>query len=465
MNELCRRSATELAGLICRGEVSSRNVVEAHLARIAEVNDDVNAITLTLEESALKQADAADTADAVERMRPLHGVPYTIKENIDLVGTPTTQGLPSLADAIPGTNSPIVDRMNRAGAIPIARTNLPEVGLRIDTENPLRGRTFNPWDRNLTPGGSSGGEAAAIATGMSPMGLGNDIGGSLRNPAYCCGIASLKPTAGRVPFVVESEVGGLGAASMEFVSDGPMARSVADLRLGLSIIAGRHAKDPRTVDVPLTGPVPSPLRAGIVTSIPGCELPPATIAAIERSGEILSNQGWEVIPVEPPETERVLDVWGNILLEGMADGLEEMSNVISPELHQQLIEVEKYFNPGRGSLNAMLGERQRLRVIWSEFLTEYPVILGPTWTNLPFPCNADLIPVTGAELVIDTIRFIVPGNALGIPGLALPTGVSEGLASGIQIYADLWRDDLCLLAGECIEREVDTITPIDPKIR
>ena len=108
MNELCRRSATELAGLICRGEVSSRDVVEAHLARIAEVNDDVNAITLTLEESALKQADAADTADAVERMRPLHGVPYTIKENIDLVGTPTTQGLPSLADAIPGTNSPIV---------------------------------------------------------------------------------------------------------------------------------------------------------------------------------------------------------------------------------------------------------------------------------------------------------------------------------------------------------------------
>ena len=202
MNELCRRSATELAGLICRGEVSSRDVVEAHLARIAEVNDDVNAITLTLEESALKQADAADTADAVERLRPLHGVPYTIKENIDLVGTPTTQGLPSLADAIPGTNSPIVDRMNSAGAIPIARTNLPEVGLRIDTENPLRGRTYNPWDKNRTPGGSSGGEAAAIATGMSPMGLGNDIGGSLRNPAYCCGIASLKPTAGRVPLVV-----------------------------------------------------------------------------------------------------------------------------------------------------------------------------------------------------------------------------------------------------------------------
>ncbi len=463
MNELWRCSATELAELIRRGEVSSRDVVEAHLARIGDVNDDVNAVTMTLEESALALADAADAANAIERLRPLHGVPYTIKENIDLVGTPTTQGLPSLADAIPSANSPIVDRMNSAGAIPIARTNLPEAGLRIDTENPLRGRTFNPWNKKLTPGGSSGGEAVAIATGMSPMGLGNDIGGSLRNPAYCCGIAALKPTAGRVPFAIEGEVGGLGAASLEFVSDGPMARTVADLRLGLSIIAGRHAKDPRTVDVPLTGPVPSPLRAGIVTSIPGCELPPATIAAIEESGEILSGQGWEVTTVEPPELERVLDVWGNILLEGMADGLEEMSNLLSPEIHQQLIEVEKYFNPGSGSLNTTLGERQRLRILWSQFLTEHTVVVGPTWTNLPFPCNADLIPVSGAELVVNTLRFIVPGNALGIPGLALPMGVADGLATGVQIYADLWRDDLCLLAGQCIERGVDAITPIDPK--
>ncbi len=463
MNGLWRCSATELAELIRRGEVSSRDVVEAHLARIGDVNDDVNAVTMTLEESALALADAADAANAIERLRPLHGVPYTIKENIDLVGTPTTQGLPSLADAIPSANSPIVDRMNSAGAIPIARTNLPEAGLRIDTENPLRGRTFNPWNKKLTPGGSSGGEAVAIATGMSPMGLGNDIGGSLRNPAYCCGIAALKPTAGRVPFAIEGEVGGLGAASLEFVSDGPMARTVADLRLGLSIIAGRHAKDPRTVDVPLTGPVPSPLRAGIVTSIPGCELPPATIAAIEESGEILSGQGWEVTTVEPPELERVLDVWGNILLEGMADGLEEMSNLLSPEIHQQLIEVEKYFNPGSGSLNTTLGERQRLRILWSQFLTEHTVVVGPTWTNLPFPCNADLVPVSGAELVVNTLRFIVPGNALGIPGLALPMGVEDGLATGVQIYADLWRDDLCILAGQCIERGVDAITPIDPK--
>ena len=462
MDELCRRSAVELALLIRQGDVSSREVIEAHFARIADVNGDVNAVTMVLAESALAAADHADTAGTVERLRPLHGVPYTIKENIDLVGTPTTQGLPSLVQAFPTTSSPIVERMNKSGAIPIARTNLPEMGLRIDTENPLRGRTYNPWDKSRTPGGSSGGEAAAIATGMSPIGLGNDIGGSLRNPAYCCGIAALKPTVGRVPFAIEAELGGLASASMEFLSDGPMARTVGDLRLVLSIIAGRHTKDPKSVDAPLIGPIPSSLRAGIVTNVPGCKLPQATIDAIELSGRILSDQGWEVEKAEPPELEKTLDVWGKILCAGMAAGFDDMRGVITPELHQQLVAVEQYFDPGSVSLDAMIGERQRLRVVWSQFLTKYTVVVGPTWTGLPFPCNADLIPESGVELIVDTLRFIAPGNVLGIPGLALPTGVADGMATGIQIYADLWREDLCLLAGECIEREVATPTPIDP---
>jgi len=185
MNELCTYSAVELAALIRKGRASSREVVEAHLARIDEVNGDINAVTMSLTETALTAADLADSADARTRQRPLHGVPFSIKENIDLVGTPTTQGLPIYAEAFPDNSAPIVTRMIEAGAIPIARTNLPELGARVDTDNPLRGRTFNPWDRGRTPGGSSGGEAAAIATGMSPFGLGNDIGGS-RIYAWAC---------------------------------------------------------------------------------------------------------------------------------------------------------------------------------------------------------------------------------------------------------------------------------------
>ena len=201
MDSLCKKSATELAKLIRDGEVASRDVVAAHLDRIDEVNPAINAVTLVLAESALDQADKADHAGPELRQRPFHGVPFTIKENIDLVGTPTTQGLAAFADTLPARNAPIVDRMLAAGAIPLGRTNLPEMGARLDTDNPLRGRTYNPWNMDLTPGGSSGGEAAALATGMTPFGLGNDIGGSLRNPAYCCGIAALKPSIGRGPCV------------------------------------------------------------------------------------------------------------------------------------------------------------------------------------------------------------------------------------------------------------------------
>ena len=181
--------------------VSSKEVIEAHLDRIKEVNPEINAITVTLEKSALEMADKADSSNTDIEDKPFHGVPITIKENIDFVGTPTTNGLPLLAESMPPKNAPLVDRMLNAGAIPIGRTNMPEMGMRLDTDNPLRGRTFNPWNKAITPGGSSGGEGAAIASGMSPFGIGNDIGGSLRNPAYCCGITSIKPSIGRIPFV------------------------------------------------------------------------------------------------------------------------------------------------------------------------------------------------------------------------------------------------------------------------
>jgi amidase len=460
MNELCTYNATELAAVIRKGEVSSREVVQAHLDRIEEINGDVNAVTMTLAESALAAADAADSADALQRQRPLHGVPYTIKENIDLVGTPTTQGIPALAEAFPETTAPIVERMNSAGAIPLARTNLPEMGSRLDTDNPLRGRTYNPWDRTRTPGGSSGGEGAAIATGMSPLGLGNDIGGSLRNPAFCCGIAALKPTVGRVPFVVEGSLD-LGAAA-EFLTDGPMARSVADLRLGLSILAGRHPLDPKSIDAPLTGPQPATLRAGLVTSVPGVDIAGTTVAEIKRAGSILAEQGWIVEEVQAPELDRVVDMWGKVLTSDMADTFEEMSNVVTPELLHLLKGMEAHFEPASVTLDAMLGERRRLRIVWSQFLEQYPVVVAPTWPGVPFLCDADFDPDNGPDLMIETMRFITPGNGLGIPGLALPMGVADGLATGVQIYADLWREDLCLLAGECIEREVETPTPIDP---
>ena len=301
--ELWRRSATDLAEMIRSGETSSREVVEAHLDRIDAVNGELNAITVVLADSALAAADEADRAATT--VGPLHGVPFTIKENIDCVGSATTQGLTALAEAVPPVDAPSVTRMKAAGAIPLARTNLPEMGLRITTDNPLRGRTLNPWTRDLTAGGSSGGEGAALATGMSPIGLGNDLGGSLRNPAYCCGISSLKPTVGRVPAASAIPPEDPPLAIQAMAVEGPMARSVADLRLAIGLLSGFDPRDPASVPAPASTGAASARRAAIVTAVPGVELPPGHVEAIRRAGEALDAAGWTVVEAEPPELETV----------------------------------------------------------------------------------------------------------------------------------------------------------------
>jgi amidase len=460
MNELCRRGASELAALIAAGDVSSREAVEAHLARIDEVNGTVNAVTLSLRDGALAAADAAD-ATAKEDRGALHGVPFTIKENVDCMGSPTTQGIPALADFLPERDAAVVARMKGAGGVPLARTNLPEMGMRIDTDNPLRGRTRNPWNPALTPGGSSGGEAAALATGMTPIGIGNDIGGSLRNPAYCCGIAALKPTVGRIPLAAVNS-GEYGGMSMALLTDGPMARSVADLRLGLGIMAGRDAVDPQSVDAPLAGPLPAPRRAALVTSIPGCELPAATLAAVRRGGEALAERGWEVEEAGVPELDLVNHIWGTILSIDMEAGLDDTKALVRPITYEYLLRIRDHFDPSKLPNAIVHTERTRLRAAWSAFFADYAVAVGPTWCSLPFACDADLHPERGLDVLLRALRFITPGNVLGIPAVALPTGVADGLPTGIQIYADLYREDLCLLAAETIEAACAMPTPIDP---
>ncbi len=460
MDRLCKKSASELAELVRSKEASSKEIVEAHFNRIKEVNPDINAITLTLEESALKLADEADSAGEEERKRPFHGVPFTIKENIDFMGTPTTNGIPLLAESMPPRNAPIVDRMLGAGAIPIGRTNLPEMGMRLDTDNPLRGRTFNPWNKALTPGGSSGGEAASIATGMSPFGLGNDIGGSLRNPAYCCGIASLNPSIGRIPFVNSIEGFIDMGISGAFLSDGPMARSVEDLRTGLSIMAGRHIDDPQSVNTPLSGPIPEKPKAALVKEIANFNLPDATKREIDKAGAILSNSGWSIEEVEAPEVERVYEIWGTVLNSGMLDAMPE--EVFKPETAAYLHRFAEPFLSNDLNLDQALIERRRLRRLWSAFLTDYQVCIGPTWANLPWPIDTDLDPEKGIDTLRQSFSFIAPGNCLGLPSVALPMGVDNGIPTGVQIYSELYREDLCLLAAELIQKEAPCPTPIDP---
>lgn len=438
-------------------DVSSREVVQAHLDRIDEVNGAVNAVTVTLATSALS---AADDADRSTGRGALHGVPFTIKENIDIVGSATTQGVPAMAGAMPPVDAPIVARMKAAGAIPLARTNLPEFALRISTDNPLNGRTNNPWDPSRTCGGSSGGEGAALATGMTPIGLGNDIGGSLRNPAFCCGITSLKPTHGRVPMAGSIPPIDPMVAAELMATDGPMARRVADLRLGMSVLGGRDVRDPRSVDVPFDGPPADPMVAALVTSIPGAAMPPAFVDAVRSAGRALEGAGWKVEEVTPPELDRIMEVWAGLMSFGLRAAAPLIMSLMTPGaagVIEQLLAFPS-MDP-----DALFVERHRLRREWSAFLVDHPVIVGPTWTDVQFEHDADIHPDTGVATTLGRLPFITPGNLLGLPSCAVPTGVSDGLPTGVQVYADLWRDDLCLDAAEIIEEALGTITPIDPR--
>ena len=460
MDELCTKTASQLAALIAAGETSSTEVVEAHLDRIDEVNGHCNAITIVLATEARAAAAAVDTAMAAgEEQGPLAGVPCTVKENLDLAGTPTTQGLPVFAELVAPSDAPVVERIRAAGAIPIGRTNLPELGLRITTDNPLHGLTRNPWHPDRTAGGSSGGEGSAIATGMSPLGLGNDIGGSVRNPAFCCGISSLKPTHGRLPtFSAFEHNRDPGLASQVMRTEGPMARSVADLRLAMEVLHGRDPRDARSVTIPLDGPEFS-LRAAVLRTVPNVDCHPSVVAGVDTAAAALADAGWEVVDAPPPEMELCHDLWGQLLAVDVANVMEAARAILSPELAALLDTLAEDYSVESTAPTRIVAEVARLGREWGLFFVDYPVLIMPTWTRPQPEHGFDL---ESRDDTPDLLACITPPNLLGLPSAAVPVGVSDGLPQGVQCVADCWRDDLALFAAGDLEAALGAITPIDP---
>ena len=461
--EIWRNNATDLADMIAAGDVSSLEVVDSHLDRIEEVNGWLNAVTRVLADEARVAAKDADKAVAAgDELGPLHGVPCTIKENVDVAGTPTTQGLPVFADLISPTDAPLVERLRSAGAIPIGRTNLPELGLRISTDNPLHGLTRNPWHPERTAGGSSGGEGSAIASGMSPLGLGNDIGGSVRNPAFCCGITAIKPTHGRLPaFSVFEHDQNPALSSQIMRTDGPMARAVSDLRTAMGILNGRDIRDPRSVDVPLDGP-DAKRQAAVVKHIPGVDCHPSVIEGIERAASSLAEAGWEIVESTPPGIDLCSEIWAHLLGADVSLLMDAARPILSKEMAEALDSgITEQFSREIISPDVIHVERSRLAREWSLFFAENPVVIMPTWPHPPFEHGADIREESRQELV-ETLRFITPANVLGLPSVALPVGVSDALPQGVQCVADRWRDDLALEAAGDIEKSLGIITPINP---
>jgi amidase len=465
-DELWRRDAVELAALIRDQAVTSTEVVTAHLERIEAVNPTVNAIVRVLAEHALDEAAAADRAVAKgERLGPLHGVPMTVKENIDVAGFPTTNSLPAFADATAAVDAPVVERMRAAGAIPIGRTNMPDLGLRVTTDSTLHGVTRNPWDLARTAGGSSGGEGASLATGMSAIGLGNDIGGSLRNPAHCCGIASIKPTLGVVPWADTLPFEDSGMSSQLMLVQGVMARRVADVRTGFLAVAGPHPRDPKALPVTLADVPPGRVRprVAVLAEPPGGATHPGVAAAVRAAADVLAQAGHIVVEAVPPDYERAVEVWGRVLAGDLTVQLALLEAVMG-EAGYAFLELSRDRVPETDltEWTVALTARHELQRHWQQWHADHDVLLSPVWTQPAFVEGLDVASADGANAVLEMIRPVTPMNLLGLPAAVVPVGMVDGLPVGVQVSGWQFSDLRCLTVAAAIEAQLGLATPIDP---
>ncbi len=468
-DELWRLDGVALAGLIRSGAVSAREAVVSHLARLDAVNPSINAVVSPmLHDQALAEADAADRARlAGNALGVLHGLPVTTKINSDQAGLPTDNGVPKLKGMIAAEDSAQVGNLRRAGAIVIGRTNAPAYSMRGMTDNALHGLTLNPWDPSVTCGGSSGGAGASIAAGIGVIGQGNDIGGSVRWPAYCNGIVGLRPSRGRVPaFNPSAATTGRRMSSQLMSVQGPLTRSVRDARLALTAMAARDRRDLTWTPAPLVGDLlDTPIRAALVTEVEGIPIDPAVVAAVREAGGCLTAAGYQVEEIVPPHLARVSELWHPIGLPDLNVSLRPLAGDSGDPGIATFIEAWFELKESAdltGYLDA-LAEREVMLREWSAFLETYPVIVMPACTEVALAAGLDVRDMAGAAQMLDALRFQLVLPVLGLPGLAVPTTPTDGHPLGVQIVSRRFREDICLDAGEIIETHLGQFTPIDPK--
>ena len=464
MTELWRLSATELAGRIRAREVSAREAAEAALRRLSAVNPRINAVVAHRPDAVLAQADAIDRRIARgEDPGPLAGVPVTTKITTDQAGFATTNGTRLQRDLVAQANSPVVDNLVRAGAVLLGRTNAPAFALRWFTTNMIHGDTKNPRDPSLTPGGSSGGAAAAVAVGVGALAHGTDIGGSIRYPAYACGVHGLRPTLGRVPaYNASSPERGIGPQLMAV--SGPIARTIADVRLGLAAMAAADPRDPWWMPAPLEGPA-VPLRAVLCLRPGGMAIAPEIETALLDAARRLADAGWRVEQIEDtPPLQEAADLQQALWL---GDNFAGFADLVEREGDPGALNVVAAFRAKAATyapdvIARSLVRRAALAREWSLFLDRHPVLLLPISGELPFPDGLDLQGEAGLQRVwrAQLTQRALP--AMGLPGLAVATGMVGSAPVGVQVVAGRYREDLCLKAGEAIEAGGVPPAPIDP---
>jgi len=410
-----------MASLVRDGAITPAELVEEHLRQIAKRNPALNAFVTIRAEEALEEARALDRGDA---RGLLFGVPVTVKDSFDIGGMPTRVGSLSRPDVPAAEDATVVARLRRAGAIVLGRTNTPELLASYDTDNRITGRTNNPWNLERTPGGSSGGEAAAIAAYCSPGGIASDGGGSIRIPAHFCGIAGLKPTPGRIPGT--GHFPALGHPAGMLTGVGPMARTAKDLRLLFSALAGYEAQDPFSVPTPLREPRLGQMRIGVWDQFYAVPVHPEIRQEVARAAAMLEAQSFRTEPFEARGMERVPNVWAFLFSQWPG-------NPADTTAEQVLIQFA-----ARDRLRAAF-----LRQMEAEALA---ALVMPTFGVTAFRHGQARFDVEGGQIgFFQAAMPVVLANVLGLPALTIPMALSsEGLPIGVQLVGRPYEDELLL---------------------
>jgi Asp-tRNA(Asn)/Glu-tRNA(Gln) amidotransferase A subunit family amidase len=459
MSKIILRTIAEIVAGIRGKTFSPVEVVDAHLERVAEVQPKLNAFVYLDGEAARRQARLAEAAVMRgDRLGPLHGVPVTIKSCMDVAGWPAAAGSLLRKDYVAQMDAPLVERLRGAGAILLGNTNTPEYLMAYETDNSLNGKTSNPWNLERSAGGSSGGEAAAIASGCSAGGVGSDGGGSIRVPAHFCGICGLKPTPGRIPVTGHFPEGGGAFGWIGVV--GPMARTVADVRALFEVMAGPDAGDALSAPVPVQAVTEKDvrgLRVGILQSDALGTMTAETAAAVERAANILSEQGFVVEKKSLNGLDRAIEVWwyffGPVIADSIRKGAAGHEAELSPMLREYVELATAEMVPTYDGFLAACGERDKLRWDIVRQMEDVRILLSPVSAGPAFRHGEGNWRAGEKENYRDTMRYSQWLNLAGLPGVAVPLGVApEGLPIGVQVIGRPYEEELILAVAEAIDR-------------
>ena len=448
-------SLTEIVRAIREREVSASEVLEAHLARIAEVNPTLNAVVQLCVERASAEAAEADAAIARgDDLGPLHGAPITLKDSHDTAGVVTTGGTLGRKGYVPDADSTVTARLRAAGAILMGKTNTPELTLSGETDNLIYGQTRNPFNPERTPGGSSGGAAAIVCAGGSPLDLGSDTGGSIRLPSHFSGICGIKPTAGRVPRSGHIVPWGMGALEA-WTTIGPMCRYVEDLELTLPIISGPDGVDPFIHPVPLRDPADvdlSGLSIAWYCDVDGyLDADDDTRAVLDAAVTAVAERVASVQQDTPPALGKFVDMWPRV---GGGDGRAWVQRMLERWGTEEESEfLKKGFDAieptSTGEFTESLEYQDQFRSEMLQFMQPYDAIIAPVAAR-PAPEHGETY-----SKELRTMFYTGPYNIAGWPGTALRCGTSsDGLPIGIQVLAHPWREDITLAIAAALERDL-----------